>query len=1006
MLKKIIALVLNISSVSLAQELDQVPGLIPLNPYRSAASDLEFEGQLLSVLAAEELKKNGTDLSELNPQRSDLWRSEGFPAPASEALSPSPLTFVATKDSRPGNFRFVARDPQTGDESTFFVSKNSSNLLLRAALLQRLGYRVAAARRYASLHLQFANRLEKDAFLSRLAAGTLGATTRWVVNQEGQTVHLQDVIAVQETEFYNLAYGSVPASVVQGRRTLNALLIPFGLVDVPESVNLWKWDCGVRLSQYVQISYGESASFNMSLEDAQWILKKIAQLTRQDFLAIVQSADMPASVGALALEKLISRRNSLMNLFGINSPELPFTPGGKIEHQDWPGYGARFTYGDIQSPVRSEEIRSLLWGRLQSELMANAMTDLSQRFLVNTDIAAELEKLQHERINKLFESYMETGEIQEQGLGILTVPYVNARIILQRNLLIGRFIGTDFMVNLSDTFGFSVGTGIYGQVTGLPAGIGGGGGAQLFFTRFFSHIRPVQSVKQALKTPYKNLFVPATMMSFAKTISAIQSKDDAYFASVEGKDALRLFSSEFSKQIGVGESLVVSDTVGAGVEGNLQGRFAEVLVAQASFNARQVVLRRTHIYRASNEQVLVFEDQGQALSLTPGLSLSAHRIPIFQFSLSRQKGSADIVVHELNLQLDLKSNTQLLPNLALLASLLRGEHPELLKERVTVSLRHEMKSRVFRTGLFIFSSRAQKLDDRLTATHPSGAKKEFFRHDSVQLTGLDYENFLLGAANAAIFKHMGGEYRLESGQPLDPSTTIGGSARVQGASVEVELQSSTENAVLTLIEEHRGWKISRKDLDRQIKLINAEVGRVLFPHTFLGSTKAVELYQLALKVGIYQEGQKNLVRISQSDLKKILLKHGTFYFSLPGRTSVPEHINNVVGILTTQQKELRQSLESGDQVEAARRLCALAAYLKSQVSWAGIVQAVGGEANLYGQSRLAGYRINDEGTDQGIQSHSFGVIGQKQADGPMRSFMQRYRLPASESQALWLMERI
>lgn len=999
-----------------AQELDAIPGLIPLNAYRPAAADLEYQNQQLSVLEAEELKKQGVDLSILDPQPSDLWRPEGF-VTNSSLLPATTYIYVTNKDSRPGNFRFVARDPQSGLENSFFISKLSSNLLLRKALLAKLGYHVGEAQRKPRLELQFANTLEKEAFLSRLSSSTLGAKARWVVAEEAKKITLQDVVQTEETEFYNLSFGTIPPAIVQNRRVLNSLIIPYALVETPESINMWRWDCGVLLSNYAQLSYPESSAFRPSMEDAQWILRRLSQLQRSDFIDIVKQAQLPQSVSQLVLEKLISRRNTLLSIFKIKSSELPFDfkvtlapqlQDGKLIHQEWSGYGTRFTFGDIESPIRAEEMGYMLQGRLQSEVFGALMNEFSQKFLANTNINAELEELQKKKINDMFWDYLLTGEVKEQELGLMSVPFVNSRLILQRNLIVGKFFGTDQMVNLSDTFGFTVGGGIYANVVGLPNGLGGSLTGQAYFNRFFSHIRPVQSVKLALRTPFKNIFVPGTLHSISQDLNEILGQDPTFFESDEGKKVLRRFFDNLDTNLGVGESMIVSDTVGGGLDGTLKEGFNEVIAAQAQFNLSQNLLRRFHIYRASAEKLQIFEDKGNIRSFSPGFTITAARVPIFEVSFLSEKAKADIEIHELDLTNDLQLNKSLLENLNLLGSLVKGERPDLLDEKKILTLQHEMKNKVFQAGLFVFQARSQKLDDRVTAIHPKGDKRVFFRRDSVQLDGMDYENFILNSANAAIVQYMGGKYQLSGGQsPLEPSNTLGGQSHIRGASIEEELgeKTGTEEAapVLSVQEEWRGWKISRSQLEKKMKMINAEVGQVIFPSTFLGSTEAVELYQLSFRLAIYQKGQIEIINMTESKLKQILKKAGTFYNHQTGPNTPIDKITEITNIFLSRKKQYRS--ENNPETKA-KILCDLANYLRGQITFMGLVEAAGGEKNVYAQGRITGYRINDEGTDQLVISHSFGVIGQKRIEGPLKSFLQKYQIPSSEQQALWLVDRI
>ena len=67
---------------------------------------------------------------------------------------------------------------------------------------------------------------------------------------------MQDLLVMNTTEpIYNLAMGTVDTidenfqgvDMVQGRRTIKSLLLPFAMVDVPESINLFPPKLGRNL---------------------------------------------------------------------------------------------------------------------------------------------------------------------------------------------------------------------------------------------------------------------------------------------------------------------------------------------------------------------------------------------------------------------------------------------------------------------------------------------------------------------------------------------------------------------------------------------------------------------------------------------------------------------------------------------------------------------------------------------------------------------------------------
>src|SRR5690606_35701427 len=136
---------------------------------------------------------------------------------------------------------------------------------------------------------------------------------RWVAHEEegGDSLIMQDMIAMgAEDEIYNLALANRLEAIAQGRRVINSLVLPFAVVNVPESINLLNWSAARIVSNHVMVDLDKATNFNCSYEDALWIFRRIEKLTRSDWEEIVDSSQLPASVKSILLEKLIGRRNS------------------------------------------------------------------------------------------------------------------------------------------------------------------------------------------------------------------------------------------------------------------------------------------------------------------------------------------------------------------------------------------------------------------------------------------------------------------------------------------------------------------------------------------------------------------------------------------------------------------------------------------------------------------------------------------------------------------------
>ena len=91
-------------------------------------------------------------------------------------------------------------------------------------------------------------------------------------------------------------------SVYAQSRAFRALFVPFVLGDVGESVNRYSSQAVAIRAGWAYINYPFAGYFNnyTSYDDVRWILRKISQLTDQDWQQIVDAADLGVADALLA----------------------------------------------------------------------------------------------------------------------------------------------------------------------------------------------------------------------------------------------------------------------------------------------------------------------------------------------------------------------------------------------------------------------------------------------------------------------------------------------------------------------------------------------------------------------------------------------------------------------------------------------------------------------------------------------------------------------------------
>jgi len=531
-------------------------GAVPKDDSRPIATDLFYQGKVLLASEAIALKKSGVDLSTINPKESDVWKERVLPLtepqiPFNNGDTIDYLSFVL---SRGGNFRFSGIFEIEGVKKVYniLLSKKMHNVLLRSAILKKLGLSVPDMKHLETFKIKFSSLFEKENFLGRLAEDTLGDSGRWVKENGEDYLVLQDALIMEAQQtIYNLALGSIPSGVIQDRRIFNSLLVPFTLTDVPESVNLMSWNGFSIMSNNIRFDYEANEDFTPSFDDVRWIARKLGKLTRQDFLDVAHYAHLPPSVETLVAEKLIARRDVLMALVDLPFTMIPYnakiTQGtelvdGKITKENFEGYASRFSFGDPESPLSGTQIFAFIKKKLLGFTLNSAISQMNDRLMPQTDMAQAIKDKQMQIAQENFNKFLETGKVVSTPLQVWAVPNYSTNILLSRDIITGSYLGTDNLVQLADTIGMSVDLGVFLGTSSLPVPWQASGNLRASLMRNYSHIKPVQDMK--IKTPWKNILVPWLMRTQGHIFDDVITSNQKY---IEAQDLLDTAKASLSK---------------------------------------------------------------------------------------------------------------------------------------------------------------------------------------------------------------------------------------------------------------------------------------------------------------------------------------------------------------------------------------------------------------------------------------------------------------------------
>ena len=790
---------------------------VPLSPTERVAQDLvDSDGSPLSynaVLRQRNLylqsKDPRLDISRLNPRGSDLWKNRDQAAdfdPASVekaiAVSSTDTLEFYTQDapSFPADFMyFEVREPKSGRVYSVNMGSRSHNMLLRTALLGKLGYQVTPMKHMPRLKVRFPSEGHKDYFLD-FAATHAGLTkslrARWVADEQGAVVEFQDVIltstdTIQDERVYNINRGTFPGAIGQGRRAIESILVPWVFTDLPESLNSWTPVFGTISDGEIRVMAPEAVSFRPGYEDLRWIGRRIADLSQADFQEIAEYGRFPFPANKLVYEKLIAIRNDMVVKLRLNDeysafPENlhlsrpPLLIEGKLfrpncsdadeeDHRTllWPGYGSSFAREDMKSPKTRAQViaygKSVTYSNLiQEGLRRVTKWAFTEGLLESISLEKLIEDRMKEKLRESIYQYGTTGVLKPIQGGFETFLSGGIQPILSRDVIFGQFAGTENLVQMAHSIGVSAYAQVFAPKLGMPTGQYLNASVRTPVARIYTHVQPVASITQALKIPFKNLIVPMIMNDIGSRIGdcqqdveAVDSESVGTFCGVDFPDPdgdPSLFQKRLAQMVQtipdlfkVGESIIVTDIIGA--EGDISAGIGagKIVAASARGFGGGRIIGRTHIVRTPDE-IQVYRDTGKLGELGFKFDLRAIA-PIFKFLAQRESIGAKSLLYRFPFKADDASEVAL-NHMAALRSIVLDNDFELARSyQKPARVKHDIFAK-YREGVFFWQSdESQQLNDRLEVDLPGKDRKHFYLRQESYRDGKDLVEFTVETVN-------------------------------------------------------------------------------------------------------------------------------------------------------------------------------------------------------------------------------------------------------------------
>jgi hypothetical protein len=921
------------------------------------------EARILDPIEAERAHDQfGLDLTLLEPSlTTDVYKGVDTSADETQdnALAVNDrdlVTYQSDICSSAGRYRFNIVTPGTPENPsqtmTLVLARDLHDLLLRKELLRKLGYKIPPIKYLPHVKVKFRpdlikigtdkngkpinQRLIDRVLMKWLPDAADGNAKRWcfmaksaldtqlAINKDypcnpiadsetggdPYTIELQDVVVMQATPvYYDVAMGP-PIQAIPGSnnlrpeqmRIIRALSLPYGLLNLPESVNQYDWNAVKKDNAAITIHVTDQANFATRMDDALWMARKIAQLSRDDITQIVANSFYPEGVAKVVVEKMLSRRNSIVSIFGATDSALAVNPkvsdpptvvDGKVMYQKtWPGYASNFSNGDEESPLKGIQYYIL------SELQANAMETLMNKVnlaLPQLSEADAYSKHGQDLIQGAIQKYLSTGVAQAVNFGGWVGPLANGSVQISRDVVLGQYLGTNNLVQLADTFGFTLQAGILIGVDGLsatPYSLSGTveGTVNLALT----HLVPLHALKDSVTQPLEKEIVAWV---FRDASNAFKTMHDQFNpkANMGDPTVVKGINNQLAndveglqKYLGPGESLIITASLAG--DATVSGGIGPVSTSSIATNHPNLlpslggnvdmngtVLSRIHFYRKDgndSNKIVIYKDGGDMIGPTLSLEFTLGQtvqFPVISITAKGVGGSGKTKVFNLDINPDISQNPGIFEVAGGISSALRTGSTEVLESQVKVPAQKVSVDYLDGSSsmqLLHWVRRTLNSNAAIDVTLPDGSESKYVTLTNGLQTGTSYQSLGTQAASYLLQRLTNNtNYTIDTQSNANPGQTFFGASQTRDTELQGRLASGAgaiTDRYVRIQYRWEGWDLASKDAQDLANMI-ADKYQVIYGPSFLGSTTDIKMYEVSLMLNIYEAGINQLMAISKSD---------------------------------------------------------------------------------------------------------------------------------------------
>jgi len=896
---------------------------------KKPALDLEKNGSVLDVGEATQLALNGEDLSLLNPKANKIWQNKKYEASDTE-LQNYPEGSIGVDfeqlESQTQNNRTmlvkVRSRSSTQAPLLLGVSVFAQTAMMRAALLRKLGFYLPSPKYYKNLKVYFKDEEEKSQFIKDADDSSVPLDTRPWILEDNKTEHYltlsSAMLLESSSESFDFYWGlGFPESRINllkrfsNFRAYRSLVIPLVLVDVPESINRFSIKPASINSGSIIIPYFMSESFQAcTFDDAKWILRRINQLTNTDIQEIVELSGYPEELKPLVTAKIVARIKNISSVFNLvsNLTEVDLksiqsangiVTNGKVMVETVSGWPQRFSHGERKSPYEEGDFFRFLNVEGKTAIIDTVLGRLNEQLSILTAQDAA-KNYQQDLIKKVIDHYRQNPNAPyAQKLTAWGGPLFGLNVNASRHVATGTYNGSTAPVQLVDQISVGANLGYFMSLDGVdklfPAF-----GAQAGVTRDYTHVRPIESIKEGNQESWTNLFVPAFMKNIGKVLKDEKFKDD------KGIEQNSL--DYFLLKLKPGEVFTITDSIGVGayaqVSASIDGLFG---LSPLSFlnsvtlgvDANRVVLKQVMIAR-TEQGIQVFirkmKNVGYGLEFNANfyvniLKLRAERISsdihteAFQIRYNPSESQNAVDGSEVDLSLKEKRHDLRIA----LKDLFINNNNEVLYKRFQDSLfvvDHELDSEKFKMKFLMWKFQKFYEDHTLNIQFPvDPAQPELnpkdeivtlYRNRTGSMVGRDPLGFLFELIGG-IFNNEKIKVSVPDISPDNPANIPFGKAYWRTITTETDISEKIEQqpSVAILQRVWGGWKLSPESfldiLDKaQNEFKNTSVGqRPLLDWNEFTQVKSVDFYRITANLSITSSGIEKIKKFLTQDRKQL-----------------------------------------------------------------------------------------------------------------------------------------